>query len=216
MSPICETSKTPTPLRTALCSAIRPGYSTGISQPPKSTILAFRERWVALRAVLRRGASDISRSPRFMVSRDTQSALVGVHEAGNREVSEEQRKCAVEKKAIMTGRSDVDAVADLRGVDGKGQGEEEKEAAGNLEPKGLGRFFEWSERGLLCGAFRLIHSADRLHHGGERLLGRSARLLRRDHFRAPGRGIRIRGSGCVHRLNGGASGVARACTQDAA
>src|SRR5580692_11589304 len=55
ISPMWLTSKRPTPVRTAMCSAIRPppgpGYSTGMSQPPKSTILAFRARWVALRAV---------------------------------------------------------------------------------------------------------------------------------------------------------------------
>src|SRR5271155_165763 len=56
MSPICETSKMPTPVRTALCSAIRPptdGYSTGMSQPLKSTIFAPIWRWTAFRAVLR-------------------------------------------------------------------------------------------------------------------------------------------------------------------
>src|SRR5581483_2817110 len=49
-------SKIPTPLRTALCSAMIPplvGYSTGISQPLNSTILAPIWRWTALRAVLR-------------------------------------------------------------------------------------------------------------------------------------------------------------------
>ena len=46
----------PTPVRTALCSAIMPpadGYSTGISQPLKSTIFAPIWRWTALSAVLR-------------------------------------------------------------------------------------------------------------------------------------------------------------------
>ena len=50
------TSKTPTPLRTARCSAIRPpylGYSTGMSQPLKSTIFAPIWRWTAFNAVLR-------------------------------------------------------------------------------------------------------------------------------------------------------------------
>jgi len=55
ISPMWLTSKSPTPVRTAMCSAIRPppapGYSTGMSQPPKSTILAFRARCVALSAV---------------------------------------------------------------------------------------------------------------------------------------------------------------------
>src|SRR5580704_9853502 len=56
---MCETSKRPTPVRTAMCSAIRPppgpGYSTGISHPPKSTIFALRARCVALRAVFFKG-----------------------------------------------------------------------------------------------------------------------------------------------------------------
>src|SRR5580698_3937426 len=51
ISPMWLTSKRPTAVRTARCSAIRPEYSTGISQPPKSTIFAFRARWVAFRAV---------------------------------------------------------------------------------------------------------------------------------------------------------------------
>src|SRR5271155_4432614 len=46
----------PTPVRTALCSAIMPpteGYSTGMSQPLNSTIFAPIWRWTALSAVLR-------------------------------------------------------------------------------------------------------------------------------------------------------------------
>src|ERR1700728_3110558 len=49
------TSKRPTPVRTAMCSAMTPppapGYSTGISHPPKSTILALNARCVAFSAV---------------------------------------------------------------------------------------------------------------------------------------------------------------------
>src|SRR5580692_4063783 len=69
ISPMWLTSKSPTPVRTAMCSAIRPppelgipatgpcrwdgghGYSTGMSHPPKSTIFAFSARCVALSAV---------------------------------------------------------------------------------------------------------------------------------------------------------------------
>ncbi len=40
MSPMWLTSKSPTAVRTAMCSAIRPEYSTGMSHPPKSTIFA--------------------------------------------------------------------------------------------------------------------------------------------------------------------------------
>src|SRR5262249_26066648 len=57
MSPMWLTSNTPTPPRTARCSHIRlplQGYSTGISQPPKFTILAPRRLCSALSAVLRR------------------------------------------------------------------------------------------------------------------------------------------------------------------
>ena len=56
ISPMWLTSNTPTLARTALCSATRPpvdGYSTGISQPPKSTILAPKERCTAFSGVLR-------------------------------------------------------------------------------------------------------------------------------------------------------------------
>ncbi|CAB4739255.1 unannotated protein [freshwater metagenome] len=37
---MCETSKIPTALRTAVCSAITPVYSMGMSHPPKSAVLA--------------------------------------------------------------------------------------------------------------------------------------------------------------------------------
>src|SRR5580658_8961936 len=58
MSPMWLTSKMPTPVRTAMCSLMIPqpiaaGYSTGISQPLKSTIVAPIWRWTALSAVLR-------------------------------------------------------------------------------------------------------------------------------------------------------------------
>src|ERR1700733_13237577 len=48
----------PTPVRTARCSLMMPppidaGYSTGISQPLKSTIFAPIWRWTAFNAVLR-------------------------------------------------------------------------------------------------------------------------------------------------------------------
>src|SRR5687767_10081549 len=39
-SPMWETSKSPAAVRTAMCSLMRPAYSTGMSQPPKGTILA--------------------------------------------------------------------------------------------------------------------------------------------------------------------------------
>src|SRR6185437_6240376 len=53
------TSNTPTFPRTLLCSATSPpvdGYSTGISQPPKSTIFAPIARCMAFSGVLRSGA----------------------------------------------------------------------------------------------------------------------------------------------------------------
>src|SRR5208337_1703535 len=56
ISPMWLTSNTPHPLRTARCSAISPplaGYSTGMSQPPKFTILAPRRRCTAFSGVLR-------------------------------------------------------------------------------------------------------------------------------------------------------------------
>src|SRR5437588_4934347 len=54
MSPMWLTSNTPTPVRTAMCSAIRPEYSTGMSHPPKSTIFAPISRWTLFKAVLRK------------------------------------------------------------------------------------------------------------------------------------------------------------------
>src|SRR5271156_3349686 len=56
MSPMWLTSKIPTPVRTAMCSLMMPqpiaaGYSTGISQPLKSTIFAPIWRWTAFSAV---------------------------------------------------------------------------------------------------------------------------------------------------------------------
>src|SRR5689334_5882042 len=61
ISPIWLTSKTPTAVRTAKCSAISPEYSTGMSHPPKSTIFAPIWRWTWFNAVLRSvvGASVI-------------------------------------------------------------------------------------------------------------------------------------------------------------
>src|SRR6266436_8486145 len=57
MSPMWLTSNTPTPPRTARCSHIRlplHGYSTGMSQPPKLTILAPKRLCSAFSAVFRR------------------------------------------------------------------------------------------------------------------------------------------------------------------
>src|SRR5579864_4677985 len=45
---MCDRSKMPHSLRTALCSARMPvGYCTGMSQPAKSTIRASNARWTA-------------------------------------------------------------------------------------------------------------------------------------------------------------------------
>src|ERR1700681_1625735 len=49
------TSNTPTRSRTARCSSMTPLYSTGMSQPPKSTIFAPMLRCTAFKGVLRRG-----------------------------------------------------------------------------------------------------------------------------------------------------------------
>src|SRR5437868_7563459 len=42
---MCETSKTPESVRTALCSGITPSYCTGISHPAKGTIRAPSAAW---------------------------------------------------------------------------------------------------------------------------------------------------------------------------
>src|SRR5687767_924150 len=52
-SPMWETSKSPAAVRTAMCSLMRPAYSTGMSQPPKGTILAPLSRCAELRGVFR-------------------------------------------------------------------------------------------------------------------------------------------------------------------
>src|SRR6266446_5204669 len=59
------TSKMPTLVRTAMCSLMIPqpldaGYSTGISQPLKSTIFAPIWRWTAFSAVLRTAGVVVS------------------------------------------------------------------------------------------------------------------------------------------------------------
>ena len=57
ISPIWLTSKAPTLRRTARCSSTSEEYWTGMSQPPKSTILAFIERCTLLRQVAFRVAA---------------------------------------------------------------------------------------------------------------------------------------------------------------
>src|SRR5881628_1596225 len=47
ISPMWLTSNTPARVRTAICSAVIPEYSTGISQPPNGTIRAFDAQWRA-------------------------------------------------------------------------------------------------------------------------------------------------------------------------
>src|SRR5688572_1645276 len=42
-SPMCETSNSPAAVRTAMCSAVMPEYSTGMSQPPNGTMRAPRD-----------------------------------------------------------------------------------------------------------------------------------------------------------------------------
>src|SRR3984957_3530694 len=50
------TSNKPARVRTAMCAARMPEYSTGISHPPKFTILAPVDRWTAFKAGLRSSA----------------------------------------------------------------------------------------------------------------------------------------------------------------
>ena len=60
ISPMWLTSKRPTAVRTAMCSAMRPEYSTGMSHPPKSTILALRLRCMRFIAVCLSGAGVVT------------------------------------------------------------------------------------------------------------------------------------------------------------
>src|ERR1035438_4954959 len=87
MSPMWLTSNTPTPVRTARCSFISPptgGYSTGMSQPLKSTILAPIWRWTLFRAVLRIGvAAWVSEDKRESFWRTDRANEVGVTKYGN-------------------------------------------------------------------------------------------------------------------------------------
>src|SRR5215218_908919 len=53
ISPMCETSKRPTAVRTASCSAMSEEYCTGMSQPAKSTMRAPSLRWASLSGVRR-------------------------------------------------------------------------------------------------------------------------------------------------------------------
>jgi hypothetical protein len=52
-----------------MCSAVSPQQSTGMSQPPKSTIFAFAARCTEFNAVLRKGvaSSDKIVASRFIV-----------------------------------------------------------------------------------------------------------------------------------------------------
>ena len=52
-SPMCETSKTPQSVRTALCSGMTPSYCTGISQPANGTMRAPRATCRSKRGVRR-------------------------------------------------------------------------------------------------------------------------------------------------------------------
>ena len=45
ISPMCETSNAPAPVRTATCSCLMPSYWTGISQPANGTSRAPAARW---------------------------------------------------------------------------------------------------------------------------------------------------------------------------
>ena len=54
ISPMWLTSKMPARVRTAMCSAAIPAYSTGISHPAKGTMRAFDAWWRALSGVFLR------------------------------------------------------------------------------------------------------------------------------------------------------------------
>src|SRR5215212_2038094 len=69
-----ETSNSPAAVRTAMCSAVMPEYSTGISQPPNGTIRAPRATCDACRgvflsrseadSVIKKGFTSIEVNPR--------------------------------------------------------------------------------------------------------------------------------------------------------
>src|SRR6478672_11931335 len=92
-SPMCETSKTPASVRTALCSWITPSYWTGISQPANGTIRAPRATW--------RSCSGVRRS--VCTAAD---ATAGARAAGALAVAEERRH-------VEHLRGDVEALVPL-------------------------------------------------------------------------------------------------------
>src|SRR5258708_27430255 len=83
ISPIWLTSKMPTLVRTAMCSLIIPhpidaGYSTGMSQPLKSTIFAPIWRWTAFSAVLRTVGAVVSTADKRDLNQRRGGLLDGV------------------------------------------------------------------------------------------------------------------------------------------
>ena len=77
ISPMCETSNIPAPVRTATCSGRIPSYCTGISQPANGTSLAPARSWRSKRGVRRRVAaagSDRGYPLERSVSRDRPGA----------------------------------------------------------------------------------------------------------------------------------------------
>src|SRR6185437_3864398 len=80
------TSNSPTPVRTAICSAISPEYSTGMSHPPKSTILAPMRRCMALSEVWRRaGGAELGKGgPSEMEKSGTFYVITGAGRTGAR------------------------------------------------------------------------------------------------------------------------------------
>src|SRR5271165_243271 len=104
MSPMWLTSKTPTPLRTARCSFMRPptgGYSTGMSQPLNSTIFAPIWRWTAFKAVLRIGVADrVSEDKRESFGAQNRADEVGITKYGNMQNFGGQRSQLCERKRL--------------------------------------------------------------------------------------------------------------------
>src|SRR5688500_10504469 len=97
---MCETSKTPAPVRTATCSWRMPSYCTGISQPANGTSLAPAASWRSYSGVRRSvsvaggkafslGDIDCARGP--AQEQPVLALLQRLHEGARRSLPAERR-----------------------------------------------------------------------------------------------------------------------------
>ena len=102
ISPMWLTSNSPARVRTAMCSSTMPEYSTGMSHPPNSTILAPRARCRACSGVflrVRTGAvsSDETGEPAF-AARAGRHVSNGRYYAAQSGVKEDSRHMSTHRR----------------------------------------------------------------------------------------------------------------------